>query len=66
MAVLVACAVAAVLLPGPGWARWIVAGVAGLIAAGFGIALLIGLVARGLAGQSAPPDLGGPVADDHR
>ncbi|MEV4889217.1 hypothetical protein AB0K48_07505 [Nonomuraea sp. NPDC055795] len=48
------CAVAAVLLPGPDWARWSLAGVAGLIAAGIGIALLSGPVARGLTGEPAP------------
>ncbi|MEV4899616.1 hypothetical protein AB0K48_60930, partial [Nonomuraea sp. NPDC055795] len=42
------------LLPGPDWARWTPAGIALAIAAGYGIAYLVGPAARRLAGETTP------------
>ncbi|TMR15889.1 hypothetical protein ETD85_55735, partial [Nonomuraea zeae] len=55
MALIAACACAAIMwIEGPSWARWVLGGVAVVLAACLALAALIGPAARYLAGERAP------------
>ncbi|MDF5753930.1 hypothetical protein [Spongiactinospora sp. TRM90649] len=54
--VMAGCTWTAVVVPGPDWARWVLAaGIALTVAAGSVLAVLIGPAARRLSRRSTPP-----------